>query len=185
MDGQTFGPYNAKEMTKFDFTPDVLAKESNMPEWIPANSIDFRAIVLQEARTTINNDGTIYRGPQVGTEPSAPLTQTDSCPDESWNWGAFFFGWFWGIFNGVYWPLLTIVVNFLQGYFSGWVSVICGLINFGIQIYLGISGNKLAWEGKIWSSKYEFRRVQKNWAKAAGIVFGISILIIIIYIIVD
>lgn len=87
-----------------------------------------------------------------------------------WNWGAFFWGWIWGVGNGVYWPLITLIP---------YVGQVAALI---IIFILGANGSQYAWE-KFSGSASEFDEKQHNWAVAAGIAFFISIAIIVIAII--
>lgn len=82
----------------------------------------------------------------------------------NWSWGGFFFGWIWAVFNGIYWPLIV---------FIPFIGVLAAFV---IAIVLGINGNRMAWEKKTWLSVEHFERVQKKWAKAALIVFLISII---------
>ena len=42
-----------------------------------------------------------------------------------------------------------------------------------MKLVLGVHGNEWAWRNKEWASLDEFIRVQRNWARAAGIFFGI------------
>jgi hypothetical protein len=83
-------------------------------------------------------------------------------PAAGWNWGAFFFTWIWGLFNGAYvalWGLLLWLVPFGS---LVW-AIVCG-----------INGSRWAWQGKPWTSVEEFRSVQHKWAVAALIVFLIT-----------
>lgn len=101
-------------------------------------------------------------------------TFTNEVPDEikGWNWGAFFFGWIWGVFNGVYWPLALIVTSFIP-----YVGV---LISLGGRIALGINGSEWAWKAIQWSSVDEFKRIQRKWALAVLWILGIMFLIFLI-----
>ena len=133
----------------------------------------------------MNEDGTITRrsGRNTPINPTSTATSsrqsvgtsssihTDGVPEEikKWNWGAFFFYWLWGICNGVYWPLILIVVNF--------IPYVGPLITLGGCIALGINGNEWAWKAKSWSSVTEFKRVQHKWAIAILWVLGISLVV--------
>lgn len=189
MDGETYGPYSAKEVRDLQLMDDILVTEESMNEWLPANRFNFDDMVRKELGALVNEDGTINR-PLYGT-PMTPITPdtspqrpahsqynstyTNGLPNEikGWNWGAFFFSWIWGVCNGVYWPLILIVVNFIP-----YLGV---LISLGGSIALGIYGNEWAWKAKSWSSVSEFKRVQHKWAIAIlwvlGISFGLGILI--------
>lgn len=94
---------------------------------------------------------------------------TDMDPENlhSFNFGAFIFGWLWGICNGVYIALLTLVPA----------------INLIMSIVLGVKGNEWAWEKqKSTTTPESFVQSQKRWSKAALIVLVISFALIILYI---
>lgn len=98
--------------------------------------------------------------PMVADMPVSEQTpsvgkKTPQCLDH-WSWGAFVWGWLWGVCNGVYWPLVTLIP---------YVGQVAALI---ICFILGANGNKYAWE-KFTGSAEEFDRKQHNWAIAAGI----------------
>lgn len=115
--------------------------------------------VVGPSNVRINPDGSVTTLSNWGT--------CEEIPDEAynWNWGAFYFGWFWGIFNGVAWSLLTILII--------WIP----LINIIIAIIFGVKGGRWAWRGKRWRSVEHFERVQHNWAVAALICFLISLIL--------
>lgn len=186
MDGETFGPYSAKEVRDLQLIDDVLVTEESMDgAWLPAGDFDFDDMVAKELGASVNEDGTITRrsGRNTPINPTSTATSsrqsvgtsssihTDGVPEEikKWNWGAFFFNWLWGICNGVYWPLILIVVNF--------IPYVGPLITLGGCIALGINGNEWAWKAKSWSSVTEFKRVQHKWAIAILWVLGISLVV--------
>lgn len=183
MDGETYGPYSAKEVRDLQLMDDILVTEESMNEWLPAGRFDFDDMVKKELGASVNEDGTINR-PRYDTPmnpvrpvtpPQRPIqtqytsTYTDGVPSEikNWNWGAFFFNCIWGVFNGVYWPLVLIIVNF--------IPYVGPLISLGICIALGINGSEWAWKAKTWSSVAEFKRVQHKWTMVGVWIFGISI----------
>lgn len=185
MDGETYGPYSAKEIKELQLMDDILVTEESMSEWLPAGRFDFDDMVNKELGVFVNEDDTInsprYNTP-INSVRSSEQTQqpihsqySSTCSREipseikSWNWGAFFFNWIWGICNGVYWPLLLILINF--------IPYIGQLISLGVCIVLGINGSEWAWKAKSWSSVAEFKRVQHNWAIAILWVLGISFII--------
>ena len=101
-----------------------------------------------------------------------------------WNWGAFFFGWIWGVFNKVYISLIQLVLGVL-GFAVvlmgiGIISPIFSITNLGISIWLGVKGSQMAWDNGAYRNLEHFRESRHNWAVAAAIVFGISILLLII-----
>ena len=88
-----------------------------------------------------------------------------------WNWGAFCFSWAWGIFNGIYWPIVIIPLNFVP--YIGLVISIC------ICFILGNKGNELAWKASRQKeiSVVYFEKVQARWNKAGIIVFAIIMVV--------
>lgn len=203
MDGQVFGPYTALEVKNLDLLGDIMVTEESMNgQWLPAAKFDFDDMVKKEAGMgyspsqtastatnaypqyssqssayTVNQDGSVTAHTSTKETPYNP----DEVPAEirKWNWGAFFFHWLWGVFNGVYWPLCLILVQFIP--YVG--TIVC----FGICITLGINGNEWAWKGKRWKSVEEFKRVQHNWAMAVVWLFAASFVLgaIIAYFIVS
>lgn len=99
----------------------------------------------------------------------SPVRETPQCLD-SWNWGAFIFGWLWGVCNGVYWPLITLIP---------YVGQVAALI---ICFILGANGNRYAWK-EYSGSAHEFDEKQHNWAVAAGVYAVILVLLIVIFVI--
>lgn len=88
-----------------------------------------------------------------------------------WNWGAFCFSWAWGVFNGIYWPIVIIPLNFVP--YIGLVISIC------ICLFLGNKGNELAWKASRQKeiSVVYFEKVQARWNKAGIIVFAIIMIV--------
>lgn len=99
---------------------------------------------------------------------STPTAQ----PNLGWNWGAFMFNWLWGVFNGIYWPLIIIPLALIPH--------IGGLISLAFCIALGYKGSYWAWKAKTWDSAEHFNNIQHRWAVASGIYIIVIIVIIII-----
>lgn len=190
MDGQTFGPYSARAIRELELLDDILVTEESMNgQWLPASKFDFDDMVRKEEGVTPTSNPVVppyqnpvqsvqmpYTVPGVQVNPDGSVTnpsnwETPYNPSEvpaeikKWNWGAFFFNWIWGICNGVYWPLVLILVNLIP-----YVGQILAL---GACIALGINGSEWAWKGKQWNSVEHFKRVQHSWAMACLWVLGI------------
>lgn len=82
---------------------------------------------------------------------------------KGWNWGAFFFGWIWGIAHNVWVSLLTIIP---------FIGVI-------MLIVLGVKGNEWAWRNRKWDSIEQFKRTQHQWAVAAVVLLLIQVVLIV------
>ena len=103
------------------------------------------------------------------------------------NWGVFGFVWLWGLGNGSFnktW--ISIVVDIAAGFLNiipliGPILVFAAMI--GIRIYLGINGNKWAFENRAWWSLTDFTETQKRWATATAIIVGFYVFIMILTII--
>jgi hypothetical protein len=89
-----------------------------------------------------------------------------------WNWGAFFFTWIWGPFNGAYVALWGLLLAFVPFGGLAW-AIVCG-----------VNGNRWAWQGKPWMSVEQFRSAQHKWAVAALVVFVVAIVVPILIVIV-
>jgi hypothetical protein len=85
-----------------------------------------------------------------------------------WNWGAFFLNWIWGLGNDTYIALLALIP----------------IVNIVMIFVLGARGNEWAWRNGHWDSIEHFKAVQKRWAVASLIIFGISVAIMVLAIIV-
>ncbi len=97
------------------------------------------------------------------TVPISPVQNTSGqgkasvVPPEimGWSWGAFFLNFIWGICNGVYISLLTLIP----------------IVNIVMIFILGARGKEWAWRNKRWESVEQFKRVQKTWSKVGVWVF--------------
>lgn len=88
-------------------------------------------------------------------QPLAP--NNEQVPSEvlGWNWGAFWLSFIWGIGNGVWIGLLSLIIPF-------WPFV------------LGIKGSEWAWKTGRFKSIEEFKSVQKKWARVGFAIFLFS-----------
>jgi hypothetical protein len=115
------------------------------------------------------------------------------------NWGAFGFGWIWGIFNKTWITLILLAINLVvNSVFSTIIPqeqlktnpslllqvlpfcLIFLVVSFAIQIWFGIKGNTWAWQNKRWRNIEHFHKIQKRWAIVYGILCLIPFIIIII-----
>ena len=116
---------------------------------------------------------------QYGVPPQSPVTgQQNNTPSNTqfddrdldrWHWGAFFLSWIWGVFNNVYWTLVALIP-----------IPLLGLI---ISIIAGIKGRRQSWDNGRWCpEEYErFEKKQRSWSIAGIIVFGVLVLVTIIF----
>ncbi len=148
---------------------------------------DNRQNVIQDQRTkarvTESND---LRRTSLYDEGRADSSLNNSRLEKElskWNWGAFYFGWIWGVFNKVYVSLVQLVVSLLSFAVTlmgmGIISPIFGLIGLGISIWLGVKGSRMAWDNGAYRNIEHLRTSRHNWNMAAAIVFGISVLLVI------
>lgn len=118
------------------------------------------------------NRGTSNPSMYVPTGRTMVVDGQSDKPNEGWNWGAFVFNWLWGIFNGMFWPLIIIPIAIIPR-----IGV---PLSFGICILLGIKGNEWAWRARAWDCAEHFNNVQHRWAVAAGIYCLIVFVFIIV-----
>jgi len=98
-----------------------------------------------------------------------------------YNWGAFGFGMFWGIFNGAFIktfiPTIILAALFLMFQKYGFIIY---MIYFGFMIYWGRKGNRWAWNNKNWKAFNVFKKIQHRWNIAGVLWFIFSTIAIII-----
>lgn len=101
MDGETYGPYSAKDARDLDLLDDVLVTEESMNgQWLPASKFDFDDMVRKESGCFnpqpkpstgyINSDGTVTNPngwqpvpPRVQSQPYQPATPSSTSEDSS------------------------------------------------------------------------------------------------------
>jgi len=89
---------------------------------------------------------------------------------DTWNWGAFFLNWIWGIGNNTFIALVMFVP----------------FVNMIMIFVLGAKGSAWAWRNKRWESVEQFKAIQRQWAKwgliawigGAAVFVGMSFLIV-------
>jgi hypothetical protein len=182
MDNTIFGPYSTQEIIEMDIPGDIEVMEESEKEWELAKHFPFTDYLAAEKGFVIEDDGSVKKipsPPQTSTNPQpGPFSQTttDESPKLGWNWGAFFFNWLWGIFNGVYWPLLMLIPSGLSYLYPA-----ASIISFIMCIVLGIYGNEMAWSNKYWRNAKEFNETQHKWSIAVlwviGASFGLGIIL--------
>lgn len=112
---------------------------------------------------------------------------------KSFNWGAFGFGWIWGIFNSVYNKhliLFSIIVCVLWIFgilrSLGDLPIIGNPIRifiiFGPLIYFGIKGNEWAWSTQKWKDIIDFKKAQKKWALWTIILYSVMAIVTVLLI---
>lgn len=149
--------------------------------WITARDYPFSDVENGEgyASPTIHDEQrfaasqvtpTVHQYSTAGTSYESSLPTTPSILNK-WNWGAFCLSWIWGICNGIYWPLILIVCNFLP-----FIGILCSL---GICVYLGLNGNDMAWTRakQKGTSVYSFERRQEKWNKVGLVLFLVSLVL--------
>lgn len=86
---------------------------------------------------------------------------------KKWNWGAFMFNLWWGIGNKVYLSLLCLIP----------------IVNIVMMFILGAKGNEWAWKNNQYRDVEELRRSQESWSRAGLVLFIVSLVGIVLYII--
>ena len=74
------------------------------------------------------------------------------------NWGAFALNWIWGLGNRTYIALLALIPG----------------VNVVMAFVLLFKGDQWAWQNERWRDVAHFRSVQRNWAIAAAILYGLA-----------
>ena len=112
------------------------------------------------------------------------------------NWGAAYFGIIWALLNGCFkkWFINSLVVSliilviglgliFIPSFFVPGFSIMAGffggiaipiLMLVVVFIYVGLKGNRWAWEGDKYDNIEHFNKIQKRWAIVAGVLLSLS-----------
>lgn len=130
-------------------------------------------------RTTTSHNETMQQSPHRPSTSNMSRLQLEYPPViEVWNWGAFSLSWIWGVFNGLYWPIIIIALNFIP-----YVGVIVSLC---ICVLLGKNGNLYAWRKarQKGDSIEHFTYIQSKWNTAGqiGVVVFMLILLVLLMI---
>ena len=163
---------SVEENISYTTNPRQRTPSSTSPSVIQQQSSDILCTHLNEKPQDFHNQGTHQK--EIHSQSTSPSIL------DTWNWGAFALSWIWAVCNGIYWPLLMIVLNFIP-----YIGVLCSL---SICIYLGFKGNKIAWTNakQKGTTVCSFERSQTTWNIVGLILFTTSILlavIILLYII--
>ena len=198
MNGVEYGPYSLDEFHELDVPDDVEVMEESVQEWAHASDYpSYEELKARESGYTIERDGTLKREIDIQvdenkreysifnrlepTNDSKTIAQEANednvVPVNGWNWGAFFFNWIWGLFNGVYWPFPVFFV-------SCFIPDIGAIVILVGSIILGINGNKWSWENKTWSNATAFNRAQHRWSLAVIWYLAICFIMFIVAVIV-
>lgn len=86
---------------------------------------------------------------------------------KKFNWGALWFGGFWGALNQVWVALIAFILMNIPDYGIFFYIPFC--------IWLGFKGNELAWKAKRWESVEHFQYTQIRWA-IIGWIIGLYLL---------
>ena len=105
------------------------------------------------------------RGNEMDERNTSSSGKLTALPDgeAGWSWGAFVFSWIWAIGNRT-WP--------------GLIAIIPG-VGLIARVVLGMRGRQWAWRMGRWDSVEHFRRVQRRWNIAAGVVAALLIVAIV------
>lgn len=103
-----------------------------------------------------------------------------------WSWGAFVFGWVWGVINHAPIMLVSFVpfamavltttarnLLTLSTFNTAFTEVL--LINLVFHIWFGLAGNRWSWQSGRWGSLDVYHAAQKKWQIVAIIVFLLEV----------
>ncbi|MDR1953764.1 MAG: hypothetical protein LBQ21_04725 [Clostridiales Family XIII bacterium] len=138
-----------------------------------------------------------YYAAPGGYDPNAPAAYApvqnpyvNEIPAEvrKWNWGAFMFGWIWGIGNHAYLTLLGLaayVIVFIPTLLNLFLlSIPFSLFSIVWAFICGGMGNRWAWKSGEFKDVETFLAVQKTWNKAGLVAFILSIVVVILCIVI-
>ncbi len=129
--------------------------------------------------------GYVWPAPTPDPDPHR-LSMRDQRELAEWNWGAFFFGWLWGVSHKVYWALAQLgmaiafyVVDIVVGG-NVLMSLLSMATSLAFSVWLGMKGTRMAWDAGAWAGMDHMRRSRSNWNMAALVCFCALMLIILL-----
>ena len=181
MDEEEFGPYTKEEILSLKLLPDTLVSMDILNTWLPYSSYNFEGDIKVTTEEILEKMSEENNNKSCKEERDSDIN--NEIDIKGWNWGAFVFNSLWGLFNGVYWPIVVnIIVAIPILCFANEVFIAIGqFVNLIVCIILGIKGNELSWNSsKKWKSVEDFKRVQKKWTKAVLWWLIIAVLLILV-----
>ena len=113
----------------------------------------------------------------------------DSIPDNlGFNWASCAITPLWLFFHGrigtgillIFWGFISLILTAITAMSIGVGAVfLFQIIDLGIMLYFGFTGNEIAWKHKGYTSLEELKRRQRGWNIAGAIVFVLILLILI------
>lgn len=154
-----------------DVDEHIKVRQYGETNWVTARKYPFADMErnVQQNNSSQNKEAVRKTPPQIRiNQHPVPHEPINSNITHRWNWGAFSFSWFWGVLNGLYWPLIIIACNFIP-----YVGVICSIC---LSIFLGLKGNEFAWRiaKRNGTTLYSFTKLQARW-NVAGICFFVFV----------
>ena len=185
--GTKEGPYSAAEMRALHLsaTTPVIEQSLGNRSFL-ARDFDFDYMAKEErvdqVDVLVTKDDFIPEVECVAEPPTGNAVSDLSEPSclGKWCWGGFLLPGLWGLFNGVYWPLLVGIVSTALTYnHAGAVGI---LLRIATCIILGIKGNRWSWnyfKGDLDASSFDNR--MSGWNVAAIIISVATFFLAIIF----
>jgi len=181
-DGQKYGPADVATLnswiTEGRLLATTLLENEATGERVAAQALPGLAFAAVGIPTPASSGYVAPASQRAGDQPGgyaaypragAPGAGPQVVP-KGFNWGAFVFGWIWGL-NHRKPILLGLLVLNLVGRFVPFLS----LVTLGLLIWVGFQGNQWAWDSGRFSSIAEMVDCQNVWKK-----WAIGFLIVVI-----
>jgi hypothetical protein len=106
-----------------------------------------------------------------------------------WNWGAFMFNRFWVYYHGmsalgsILWVSflgLRLVHLVMPGPLGSGFVCLYWLANFGVSVYLGMNGHRMAWRNRRFDSIQQYFAVQRAWMIGGFVLWGVGLFFILL-----
>lgn len=178
MDGQQYGPYSLDDIRKLPLLDDTLVTADSLNgEWHYAKDFDFEDIAKTIKQMESSHKTRQVQYHQDSYWPQVPTTNnTKSINPDSfrWNWGAFALPWAWGIYNGLYWTIISVFLNFIPK-----IGFACYLL---LSLYIGYKGESLAKKLSVNNGVDDvtFSTRQENW-NFIGVTFLLTVIILAVF----
>jgi hypothetical protein len=180
-DGQKYGPADVATLnswiTEGRLLATTLLENEATGERVAAQATPGLAFAAVGIPTPIAPGGQ-RQGDQPGGYVAYPRIGIPGAgPQEvpkGFNWGAFYFGWIWGLNHRKPILLLMLPISIVLGF----IPILGVLISLGIQIWVGFQGNQWAWDSGRFNTIAQMEECENVWKKWAIAMFALSIVFI-------
>jgi hypothetical protein len=171
-DGAKYGPADAATLSQWAadsrVTPNTEVENAATGARLTAGMIPgiifpTSAAAAANPMTSMGSGSMIGSGSAVSNYPREGFGSGATEEDlKKFNWGAFFLNWIWGLNHKYPMALIALGLGILSN--IPLIGLLFAVGQIGFCVWLGMQGNRVAWESGRFSTVEEMHKCQKIWA---------------------